>query len=528
MPLLSLVRLYYISLFTPRTLYIGCRLDHHAPPPLWPVMQPPLGSKILKRRFDLAGCSIEMPGHITWLAEDASAGWHEQFYSFRWLRDIAGSKKHREAASFSREFINGFILESDGLPSIAWEPKVVATRLALWMEHLELILDGSSRAFRQRFTRSVIRHAVLLRSHLESHSGGEDVLLAIWGVAACAERFRPLRFLLPLACDKLTAWLALSIREDGMCRSGTPGDQLAQLQTLIDLRSILPNDALIYADLAKTIMKMGTMLRFSCHGDGRLALFGGTVMQDAALINKVLERSHAQGDLPLTATGGLCRLQRQQSYIFLMAAYGGGGRNSFSGPLAMEFGEGTERIVVNCGAYFGNDPMWANAVKATAAHSTLSLEDGAPAASENYHSAAPRLESLERPDGPMLRASLEAAPGIIHSRMLVLQEDGGRLSGKDQITCQFKDAAQVKSVLRFHLHPDIRCQKTGVQGLLLASVSGKKWAFSVQSPEVSMTVEESVFLGYKGKPQRTLQIVLHPTLSEGMTEVSWGFAKQVS
>ncbi len=521
---LNALCLKYISLFSPHSFYAGCRLDHHIPPATWPTAQPPLGGKILKRRFDLAGCSVEMPGRIIWLADDASAAWHEQFYSFRWLREIAHNKKQREAGSFSREFINGFILETDHLPSLAWETNVMGVRLAQWMEHLELILEGSSRVFRQRFTRSVIRQVTLLRRSLESTQSSEATLAAIWGIAAAANRFRSLRFLTLPACDKLAGWIGQSVREDGMCKSGAPSDQLSQLQMLIDIRQLLPNEMLIYADLVKTIMKMGTMLRFCCHGDGRLALYGGTIMQDAVLISKLLERSHAQEITPLSATGGLCRVQREYTYLFLLANYGAPARSAYSAPLAMEFGEGAERIVVNCGAYLGNDPMWMNAMKAPAASSTLSLEGAVPPMPENYRSPVPRLEALERPEGPMLRASLESAPGIIHSRTLTLQDDGARILGKDQITCQFKDPSNIRATLRFHLHPDIRCQKQADGTVALASVAGKKWQLSAVG-NTAVVIEESVFLGYKGKPQRTLQIVLPVTLTEGIAEVSWILSK---
>lgn len=525
MTLAGLIQLHYMALAAPHRFYIGCRLEHHLPAPLWPTAQPPLSSKILKRRFDLSGCSVEMPGRILWLVEDASAGWHEQFYSFRWLREIAHSKRQREAGSFSREFVNGFMLEADTLPSLAWDVKIAGGRLGSWMEQLELILDGSSRIFRQRFTRCILRHVTLLRRYLD-HGGGnsETALAALWGLAAATNRFKPLRFLWPMIGDKLASWVAQCVREDGMCKSGMPGDQLQQLCLLIDIRQVMPNDALIYADLSKIIMKMGGMLRFCCHGDGRLALFGGTIMQDATLIARALERAHAPEHLPIHASGGLCRIQRNASYLFLMAGYGSSKKSSFRSPLAIEFGDGNERIIVNCGAYLGNDPMWANAVKATAAHSTLSLEGNVPPMPENYRSPAPRLEALERPEGTMLKASLEAAPGIIHNRTLTLQEDGDRLFGKDQITCQFKDPSNIQATLRFHLHPDIRCQKTGEHAITLTSVAGKRWIFSITSGAM-LSMEESVFLGYKGKPQRTLQILLTAPLAEGMHEVSWELAK---
>ncbi len=519
---LGMLRLYYLYSFSPRTLYGGCHLDPKAMRPLWPLTQPPIGGKILKRRFDFAGCSVEMPGHITWMADDASAEWHAQFYSFRWLRDIASSKKQREVGSFSREFINGFILEGDDQSAISWEPDIAGTRLALWMEHLELILEGSSRIFRQRFSRAIIRHALFLKRYLETNPAHPRALPAIWALTAVAHRFKPMRFLRAIACDKLNAWLAANIREDGMIKSGKPYDQMSALQTLIDLHTILPNNALIYADLAKHIMRMGTMLAFCCHGDGRLALFGGTTLQDATLIARLIERAHAHGTVPLMATGGLCRLQRDTSRLFLMTGYGGNGRTAFSGPLSMEFSYGTERIVVNCGAYLGNDPLWTNAMKSPAAHSTLSLDGDVPQTPENHRRPAPRLESLEKPEGPMLRATVEAAPGIIHSRTVIMAEDGGKIAGRDQITCQFKDPSGIEATIRFHLHPDIRCQKAADGRIALTTVSGQSWYFRSAEPHTA-SIEESVFMGYKGKPQRTLQLVLQPKLIEGMSEVSWAF-----
>jgi uncharacterized heparinase superfamily protein len=515
----DLLRLHYLLHASPRMLYAGCSLAEAAPAPLWPTAQPPTGGKLLKRRFDLAGCTVEMPGRIAWHPQDASPLWLERFYGFRWLRDLAATKKHREAASFAREFINGFILEGEETPAVAWEPRVAGERLALWLEHLELIMDGSSRAFRQRFARAVIRHTLALRRHVES--GGETTLAVLWGIAAAAYRFRPLRFLFALVGDKLVSWIAANIREDGMCRGGMPGEQLSLVRMLLDIQALTPGaGALTASELARILPRMGTMLRFCCHGDGRLALFGGAILEDAGIIARAVALSHSTGALPRNSTGGLCRLHCGESRAFLLASYGASAHGGFKAPLAFEFSDGTERIVVNCGAYLGADVLWAEAMRSAAAHSTLSFESALPTAPEGYRPPPPRIESTDAAEGQHLRATLEVAPGLTHIRTLLLHGSSTQLSGKDQITCQTREAAAQQAALRFHLHPDIRCQRTGERSLTLTPVSGRKWSFFITG-EAPLLVEESVYLGYKGKPQRTLQIVLRPTLAEGMTELSW-------
>ena len=51
------------------------------------------------------------------------------------------------------------------------------------------------------------------------------------------------------------------------------------------------------------------------------------------------------------------------------------GQGAHAGTLSFEMSVGKQRIIVNCSAYAGRDSTWRLAQRATAAHSTLIVED---------------------------------------------------------------------------------------------------------------------------------------------------------
>ena len=58
----------------------------------------------------------------------------------------------------------------------------------------------------------------------------------------------------------------------------------------------------------------------------------------------------------------------------------------------------------------------------------------------------------------------------------------------------------------------------------LTAVSGTTWTFSVESHEA--VIEESVYLGYYGAPQKTLQIVVRPVIRADRMTIDWTLSKE--
>jgi uncharacterized heparinase superfamily protein len=200
-------------------------------------------------------------------------------------------------------------------------------------------------------------------------------------------------------------------------------------------------------------------------------------------------------------------------------------RFAHAGTLSMELSIGRERLVVNCGAFRTGSDAWRDALRMTAAHSTLVLADLSsselkadglgrrPQEVKAQHQEANGAHWLEAEhDG--WRRSL----GAIHRRRLYVAESGEDIRGEDMI-----EASQPLSfVVRFHLHPDVQAsmQQDGA-AVLLRLRSGGGWRLRADGGRLSL--EESIYFG-GAEPRRAEQVVLTGS-ADGPQTVKWAIIK---
>src|SRR6185312_2190513 len=125
--------------------------------------------------------------------------------------------------------------------------------------------------------------------------------------------------------------------------------------------------------------RMAPMLRFFRHGDGALALFHGGLECDPRAIAALLARDGTRGQpFQHARHSGYQRLAAGRSIVQIdcgQVPEGEFAQHAHAGFLAFEFSSGSYRLVVNCGAGGPAHPGWDAPLRATAAHSTLTLAD---------------------------------------------------------------------------------------------------------------------------------------------------------
>jgi uncharacterized heparinase superfamily protein len=169
----------------------------------------------------------------------------------------------------------------------------------------------------------------------------------------------------------------------------------------------------------------------------------------------------------------------------------------------------------------GADESWHEALRQPGAFTTCESDDGtlaqAPVTQEVNETIARQMAMVRYMLGDYVR----------HERQIELSMDGQWLKGKDIFDIREDADEDVLPTLtaRFHLHPDIRCQRHPEGDLTLKSVHGVQWRFHC-SLEKGLSVQESVYLGYEGKPQRTQQIIVPITLDPGGSGLHWELKKQ--
>jgi uncharacterized heparinase superfamily protein len=287
-------------------------------------------------------------------------------------------------------------------------------------------------------------------------------------------------------------------------------------------------------------------LRFFRHGDGSLARFNGMGATIQDRIAAILRHDDTVGAPLLHAPhSGYERLALGKTIV--IADTGGAppvdvSTRAHAGCLAFEMSSGRYNIIVNSGVdTYGLDEFRPLA-RATAAHSTATLNDtssarfnlppqvvewiGTALVDGPKHVRSVRIDKGGRQGFVASHDGYVPRFGIFHEREMVLSEDGAVLTGIDRFFGPkgdpIRDGARDQVAIRFHLHPDIELFRDERQRLVLTTPHEERW--SLASPDVAPAAEESLFFASLSGPRRTRQIVLSFRASE-LAQVRWRFTR---
>ncbi len=492
----------------------------------WPG-DPGRGAKLVKGELDLLGVTLPM-SPASFAGTGGTKLLRAHAYGFTWLRDLRalGTDAARTRA---RALVSAFMDLAPPEPLSA-RPDVAGARIAAWLGHYDFFAASADDDFRQRLMGRLVADARNLSAALPAEERDGRALTALKGLLAASVAMpehagflvRGLKFLVPE--------IARQMLPDGCHIERSPAAHLAALQDLTEIRALLQaGKAETPPSLPAAIEKMAGALRALRHGDGGLALFNGTKEDLPSLIELVLSQAGRAGRiLGSLGASGFYRLAAGRNLLLADAgppAPAGADRFAHAGTLAFEFSAGKERLIVNCGAAPAAGTEWRDALRATAAHSTLIVADVSSAEISDpglgrrpAHVEAQRHESA---GAHWLEASHDGWGklfGAVHRRRLYLAESGEDLRGEDLI-----EAEQPQPfVIRFHLHPGVTASlQQDNEAVLLRLPSGQGW--QLRATGAKITVEESVYFG-QNEPRRAEQVVLTGH-QDGPQHVKWALTK---
>lgn len=524
----------------------GCRAAQPLtlPPDPWPG-DAAQGAALVEGRFRFSGQTILNP-HSVWRTPEAGKDWLTELHGFAWLRDLRacnGDAARRLARTLTAEWIEAY---GSRWSEPAWDPLVIGRRLSHWMGQYDFFASSGEIEFRQAMLDSAARQAANLARVLPAGLSGADLILALRGLAIAGACLPGGERWLSRAMELLTQELPQQILADGGHCERSPTRHLGVLRDLVDIKSMLHAAGReLPTELQVAIESMGPTLRLFQHGDGGLTLFNGSQAEEGFKVDMVLRRANARRKPRLSAPqSGFQRIQAGRSLVIVDAgvpAPPGLDRCAHAGTLSMEFSVGRERLVVNCGAPGPGTAgaSWQQAVRATAAHSTLTLaETNSAALATRRRFLGPSL--LHRPEIvqcrreevegstllEMLHDGYRLPYGAIYHRRLYLSAEGDDLRGEDKV--EIRDPAQgaagLPYTIRFHLHPGVKASFLSGGGVLLRLPKGGGWRLRAAGAE-ELTLEESIYFG-EGDPRRTTQLVLRGTLDKEGAQVKWAFRRE--
>ncbi len=488
------------------------------------------GEALLRRQYRFGGQTVTGADGPPWRQQGVSPTWVEEMHGFAWLSDLeaVGTAAARGAA---RDAVAGWIDRCGGWEPIVWRADVLGRRVVAWLTHAAFLLHGADADLEARALASLgeqLRH--LGRVAADAPDGDRRFAAAkglVFGALCLPGGERQLAQGLRL----LEHELGRQVLADGGHVARSPSAHFRVFQDIVETRSALISAGRSVPDtLRRAIDRMAPMLRFFRYGDGGLALFNDSNEEDPAAIDVALGLGEATGKAPSRAPqSGFERLTARRTLV--LVDVGGppalASRHTHAGPLSFEFAVGTERLIVNCGAYAGDRPTWREAQRASAAHSTVTVDDINSVAIDADGAVArpPHVTCSRHEDegNVWLEATHDGyrpAFGVVHRRRLYLSAEGDDLRGEDSLSGPDGKAFAV----RFHLHADVKASLVGDgAGALLRLPGGAGWR--LRAAGCAMQLAESVYLGRRGEMKRCEQVVLTGPLKGDTTAIKWALSE---
>ena len=181
----------------------------------------------------------------------------------------------------------------------------------------------------------------------------------------------------------------------------------------------------------------------------------------------------------------------------------------------------SEKIVVNSGSPFIDDKKWTEAMRSTAAHSTVNVDDVNSSdifSDKETHSRIANVwsELLIDKDCYWINSAHSGYKdffGIVHNRKIHIDIKNLTIRGQDYFSKPTRHQKKIpkKIFLRFHIHPDIKLNVTSSKKKVFLKLKNNiAWEFICSEPKIIL--KEGIYLGTKKIIQKNNHILISDKL----------------
>lgn len=506
------------------------RLLRLAPPPLPGNRM--RGEAIVTGKLVCAGRALaaERPD---WIASDLTPAALAELNSFEWLDDLSAVGSE-QAQTRARALVEDWIAANPKWLAGAWDAEPTGRRIAAWLANAPFLSRGEGDRLGPQLLESACRQARHLARSWHTAPPGLPRLAALKGLVYAHSCGLLSQSGLGGAARALGGEALAQILPDGFHVERGAFAQFAALSVFADARLAMESaGASVPESVHRAIEGVAPALRFFRHGDGGLALFENSNIEDPRAIDEALARAQSPAPPPQRANAAhFERVVADRTLVFLDAGAPpptGFDAHGHAGALSIEVSAGRERLIVNCGAGPRDDSDWSLALRATAAHSTLTIED--TSSSEPVPGRVMRRllgvkSTRDEAEGNVwLEASHDGyVPlfGFVHQRRLFVASDGRDIRGEDSLVpaAGAALAPSARFAIRFHLAPDLQASiiQNGAAALIRTQ-GGQAWRLQIAGAVLELG--ESVSFAMRGSARRAEQLVAAGSASAEGVSVKW-------
>ena len=484
-------------------------------------------------------------GHSPFSHLTAGPQWQDSLHGFSWLPDLLavdGDSGQAAAQQLILEWTRrGYVTRRAMM-----KPHLIGRRLAHWLFALGVLHERFDSQELVRVQNSFAAQARWLARSWQQAPDGVERLTAATGLALAGLAVNDDGRILRRGMDALMRELRRQILPDGGHISRTPAVLVDVLADLIAIESGLAARQISPpAQFAETVKRMQGLVRLMRHQNGELACFHGGLSLTKPAIDAVLPRRKSSPTMSFAQKSGYQRLEAGSTCLLIDAGdppLGAASRRAHAAPLAFEMSYGGDKFITNCGPNLVHGDGWQLAARGLPAHATLAFERDVMDPFLRHGFAARQLGARLKPMDwqvhnrrvedktgiwlEMSHAGFVASHGVRHNRRFFVDALGEDIRGEDLLLADMNHVARegARFHLRFHLHPHIRASvQSGGNNVLLLGRSGHGFQFRMAGPDEAtlLRVEESVYMGTNGVPQRSQQLAIYGVLGHTDTLIRW-------
>ena len=497
-------------------------------PPTFRLGDPETGRRAIDGTFTLFHQRVKL-GKEPWSTPLNDPEQLADLHGFSWLTDLyaVGTVEAREEAG---QLLCGWVEHNQKWQDLSWRPDILGERLSSWLYCFEFISAKDDKIKSILLNMAMIQTRHLSRSCAQAPNDAR-FFKAIQGLLFAAVCLPGAETMLDVSFNLLNKEIDRQVLPDGGHIERNPSLALELLSRFNQIKALLLAAHIeVPIQLQGAIDRIPPMVRAMRLGDGGLAQFNGGYEEKRNFVDTVLADTGVRGKALTSAPhSGFQRLAGGRTLIIVdtgspvVSAM----QNSHAGTLSFEMSVGKDRLVVNCGTASSEGRKWFSAMQATAAHSTLSINNLnstqfdksgtilGPITVECRRSEANGAVWLDTSHNGFLNRV-----GIVHKRKLYLDASGEDFRGEDII----EGSSSNDYTIRFHLHPNVQAsQSQGRTSVLLKLLKGVGWKF--QASGGTIRLQESVYLNGHDEARRSNQIVVSGSLYGDGARIKWRFHK---
>ena len=460
----------------------------------------------------------------------------ENLHSFLWLARIDRKADKIITKKIIKSWINIFFNYDPN----TWEMETTARRIIAWSSNTDITLEDADKLYKENFFLSIVKQSNFLLKNFKNLFDDPSKIICCSAIILSGMMFKENESNYKIGIKELEKVIKNYFDENGFPKSRNPEEVFTSIKYLILIREWLKEAQKPIPDfLNEIISKCGNCYAMLSCSNKQFPLFNGATEinhedYDIFLKNlkyKFTNESHEVADL--------IKIKKKKFEFFIDC--GNPPPSNFTkyyqaGCLAFELISNKQKIICNNGYGKYLSSKLTSLSRATAAHSTLYINDTSSCIFQ-------KNQSINKVYGNTLLEKLKVIKksytedknffsvvashngyekkfGYIHTRSIKISKKEDKIFGQDELKKTRNNSNSIAYFVRFHIYPNTKIVKTMAGNSVLISLPNKE-GWLLQSSTNDFKIEKNIFLGNKNKIINNESISISRSTTDEIVLIKW-------